>query len=169
MSKYKKPNIDAQKFEGSNPFVDNDFEIGVNKLFRKGIFRREVSGKVSPVEYELEVDQFTKVYRSPKFLEVICKLSPGAQRLYLWIQNEVGVSQDYLWINRVRYMSMNEINSENTYLKAKDELIQRKFITPAFSYKDVFWINPRLLFCGSRINKYAGNVVVKNEVKTIVI
>ncbi len=156
----KVPEIDISKVENKNPFVDSDFEIYVSKLYKKGVFKK-VEGKIKPVDYELESEAYSKLFKAAKYRLGISSCSVGAKSLFIWIQYELDVAKDYLWINRVRYMEENGISSENTFLAACNELIERKVIYPIKDYKDVFFINPRIIFCGSRLNKYPDNVVIK--------
>ena len=156
-----KPNFDPLDFE-RNPLVDSEFKIVVRK-FKDGSWTTDKGNKVHQLkEIELEQDRFTKVYTRPEARKSVAMLSPAAKSLLIWIIFELEPAQDWLWINSQRYMDENCLSSVNTYKTAVEELCRCLFIYAALSkYKDTYWINPRLLFCGSRINKYPNNIEYK--------
>jgi hypothetical protein len=71
---------------------------------------------------------------------------------------EIDAGEDYLWINRERCLTENDI-SLNTYKKAIDELIKNGLITYT-TVKDIYWINPNFFFHGDRVRKYKDNVKI---------
>lgn len=153
----KKPKIDPSMFL-SNPLINTDFKVEVIRFSDKGSFRTDGDIHV-PNVLELEKESITKVYTKMEHRLFMSRLSVGAKSLFLWLIYEVDSGEDYLWINKVRYMSETGIRSVNTYKTAVDELSRNLFIYPSL-VRDVYWINPRLFFCGSRVKKYKGHVVV---------
>jgi hypothetical protein len=59
-------------------------------------------------------------------------------------------------------MTKCNIKDKRTYNDAVKELIRYNFIAST-GFDNVFWINPNLIFSGSRINKYPDNVVIKGQ------
>lgn len=157
MNKCKKPEIKDEDFL-HNPLAGIDFKIIVNLRVVEGTFIKD-GEELLPKEIELEKENITKVYTKPENRKVMIGLSAGSQRLFLWIAYELEHGRDYLWINKKRYMAESGITSINTYKRAIAELVRYNLIAVSL-LKDVFWINPRLFFAGSRINKYPSHVEV---------
>lgn len=155
MNKYHAPKIDEADFI-QNPLVGSDFKILINKVI-DGKHLQLVDGVLVPTEIEYERGRYSKVYLKPEHRKMVSMLSPGGKSLYLWIIYELDAGKDYLWVNRTRYMEENRLTSVNTYKKAMAELVRLTFLCPSM-VKDVYWINPRLIFCGSRVNRYPNNL-----------
>lgn len=154
---YIRPIIDESKFI-SNPLAGADFKILINKLTDNNTFVNDGENWL-PNELSLEKETITKLYVKAENRLIISKLSSKAQRLYIWLTYELEYSKDYLWINRKRYMSENDISSINTFKDAVEELCRYLIIYPTLEgKKDFYWINPRLFFCGDRVKKYPNHV-----------
>ena len=162
MNKYKKPKINPADFE-HNPLAGSDFKILINKIV-DGKKLELVGGDLVPSEVELERDSYSKVYIKPENRRIIAQLSPSSKSLFLWVVYEMEQGRDYLWVNKRRYMEENDITSINTYKKAMAELVRLTFLCASI-VKDVYWINPRLMFCGSRINKYRDHLILHEPKK----
>ena len=80
----------------------------------------------------------------------------------MYIVHSINSNEDYIKINYKLYMSKNNIKDKRTYSNAVNELIRYNFIA-ATGFDNVYWINPNIIFSGSRINKYPDNVVVKGQ------
>lgn len=158
MKRNKKPLIDPERFV-RNPLVGEDFKILVNRKRDGKTFYKDKDGDWLPREYDLERSRSTKVYIERDHRLIVSKLHAPAQRLYLWLMYELDPAKDYLWINKYRYMEENEITSLNTYKAGVEELARCLFICPSF-VKDVYWVNPKLIFSGSRVNKYPDKISV---------
>lgn len=150
-----KPELTDEKM-GGNPLTDADFKIIVRK---KTIKVTDKDGNKGVADIELEYEKFTKLFTGSDKRKVLSQLSAPAKGLFLWLIYELESGKDYLWVNRERFMEETNINSVNTYKSGVAELVKKKLIAASL-IKDVFWINPRLFFCGSRINKYPDNVEV---------
>lgn len=153
----KRPNIKPEEFV-ANPLINSEFKIEVLKFTDTKAFTTDAEQLHLPKEYELEREKAVKVYTKSEHRLFVSKLSPGAKSLFLWLIYEVEAGKDYLWINKQRYMEENSIASINTYKTAVDELSRYLFIYPSL-VKDVYWINPRLFFCGNRVAKYKNHIV----------
>lgn len=144
---------------GDNPF-SLQLQIPVNIKEFHNQYKKDKDGDLVPVFSELEADKACKVYIDSERRLRTNKLSPRAKELLMWLFYEVKAGQDYLWLNRVRYMSENNISSPNTYRSALNELITNGFITRTV-VNAVYWINPSIFFNGSRIAKYPMRIIHK--------
>ena len=81
---------------------------------------------------------------------------PGAPSVVTF---EVQNNQDYVLINLTRCKSENNFKSNKTYYNALNEL-KVKCIICSSAVKHVYFINPRLFFCGNRTKMYPENVVI---------
>jgi hypothetical protein len=162
MNKYRRPILDKNLFL-TNPLTNMNFQVLVRKRTDTKVFKSE-DDILLPNEYELEVEPVVRVYKKSDYRVFVARLSPGAKSLFLHIIYETEYGLDYLWINRKRYMDENLVKSVNTYKAAIVELCRYNVICPTM-VRDVYWINPRLFFCGSRVKKYPMHVVVINEKK----
>ena len=139
-------------------------KIDATKVTDKNKFRIDDEGIKHPVEYLIERERNVKIYYFPGAKDIIGNLSAQAQRLYLFILYHMEPGQDYIYLNKVLYMAQNKIKSVNTFKDAIKELSRYCFVSLSVDYKDVYWINPMLFFCGSRIVKYPDKVIIKAEV-----
>lgn len=144
-----------------NPFI-RDLRIEVTKITdaKKFILKEGVS---VPCEFLIEKQPSTKVYHFTGVKERIYNLSPGAQRLYLWVMYNIEPNIDYIRINVPFYMTKNGIKSIKTYRAAVKEMIRYGFLCQSADYKDVYWINPEYIFNGNRIEMYPNNRFIKGE------
>lgn len=136
-----------------NPLTSQDFKVLVRKLVIKNSFSKDDEGDWLPSGYVVEQQSVTKVYHSVDNRLVVSALSGGAKSLLLWLMYEIAAGKDYVWVNKQRYMKENGITSLNTYKDAVRGLAASLIITPTV-YPDVYWINPRVFFYGSRVVKY---------------
>ncbi len=157
MNKYRAPKIDEADFQ-NNPLTGSDFKILIHRRQDKNKLEL-IDGIYVPVEIELERDEYCKIYTKSENRKIVAQLSPSAKSLFLWIVYELENGKDYLWLNKRRYMEENSVSSINTYKKAIAELARLTFVCASI-VKDVYWINPKLMFSGSRINKYPKNIEV---------
>lgn len=149
-----KPEI-TEELLGGNPLTATNFTIYVRKVKRA---HKGTKGEHIAVEVELEVEKFVKVYAGAGNRTKMGELGVAAKTLFLWLIYELDSGKDYIWVNVDRYMDEMGINSVNTYKTAIAELVKKQFMAVSL-IRDVYWINPRLFFCGSRVNKYSDNVV----------
>jgi len=161
----KKPNIDEGKLV-SNPFVQANFGVkvrgysedtsvvSVSKISDGVILEKPYTIPISRV---VEQDKYSKVYNEAGFRLHIMSMSSRARDLFLWITYELESGKDWLWINKQRYMDECTV-SLNTYKGAIEDITKAWVITPTI-YQDTYWINPRFIFNGSRINKYSNKLI----------
>lgn len=152
-----KPEINEEDFV-NNPLVGVGFKILVNRI-TDGQTYVEHGTELVPKEIDLEREPIVKMYVRSENRKIVAQLSSTGQRFLLWVLYRLEQGKDYLWINKVMFMEETGIASINTYKKGLHELVRLTFLCPSLT-KDVYWINPRLMFSGSRINKYPDNVEV---------
>lgn len=144
-----KPKVEEGDMVG-NPLTADGFKIIIKKQVKN---HRGKGGEIVPVEVELEQEKYVKLYVEADKRKIIGNLCAPARGLFFWIMYELDYGKDWLWINKARFMEETGVNSINTYKAAIKELVGRKLLAVSL-IKDVFWINPKFFFCGSRINKY---------------
>jgi len=140
-----------------NPFVNQNFIVRVRKRKDPQTFRRDGDGVLVPKEYDQEIDPATKVYISSEVRQRVALLSSASAALLLWIQQELESGKDYVVINRQRYMQEHHHKTDKPIKEALFDLVRYQFIAPTL-ITNVYWINPRFLFNGSRLNKYPDNI-----------
>ena len=104
----------------------------------------------------------TKIYKSAKKRDVIMNLSLPSAKLFLYIQYELEVNQDYITLVIDKVCDRTNM-SHVSIRKAILELGTNNILTKRIDMSHTYWLNPIFLFCGSRPNKYPDNVVVVRE------
>lgn len=124
-----------------------------------------VDGIIHPVCYDVERKQSVRIFYDLLYKNKIAKLSSSAQRMFIYILCNLEQGQDWVYINKDKYMQKNGLTSVNTARKGISELWDNGFIAPTAAYpNDVYWINPAIFFSGSRIAKYPTKLKVKSTV-----
>jgi hypothetical protein len=160
-SKVKKlTDLERLELLGINPLAGGDFRILVRKLEMGGSYKIGDEGVLLPVEVDVESESYIKMYCDRDKRLLIANLSNGAMRLYMYIMFSIDYGKDWVEIGYRRYMEENGVKSINTYKSSLAELCRYLFVYPSL-VDGVYWINPRLFFKGSRVNKYPKNVFVK--------
>lgn len=145
----------------NNPLISQDFKIVVNKLTdKKSLVYSD--GAYLMKEFYFEVTPMTKIFKTPLHRRLIGLLSDNAKCLLYWIFFEIQPNEDFVLINKTRYLKENNIKSLNTYKKAINELHAELVICPS-PVKDVYFINPRLFFCGNRVKTYPNAVITYDK------
>lgn len=152
----KLPEIDESKL-GNNPFL-NQLVIECTKRIDPEAYIPDEDGTMLPASSVIEKTKPLRVYRPDGSKAAAMNLSAGALRLFVYIQYTLKTSKDYLMITPEQY---SKVATRNVYKKAIEELWRYGYIQPTVQ-KHVFWVNPNLLFSGSRIKKWPDKVVVKN-------
>jgi hypothetical protein len=159
-NQYSKPKFEASEL-GYNPFVIN-LEVRVNRVAYRGSYRKDVNGKEVPNVSEFEYDKLCKLFTSKDNRDIINRLTPRAKELLVFIMFQIQSGDDFLWINRVMYMDENGVSSMTTFTNCVKELVHYGILAHTTIKRDVYWINPDLLFKGNRITKYPNNIVEKS-------
>jgi hypothetical protein len=159
----KSGNSNSQVFGGFhvNPFINKNFTILVNLITddRTHILNNKTN-KFEVKQFKYERDKITKILRSATKRDKIALLRPNAQRMWLWIQQEVQTEQTKFKLNRITYETSNKKRcSKNTINEALKDLQLAGLIAQS-DIKDVYFVNPEYLFTGSRIKEYPDHVEV---------
>ncbi len=152
-----KPDLSPENI-GKNPFT-NWLEIPViHKSFK--VLNKFDQQDVK--EYELEKTPYTKVFDIKGNKKEVNELPVRCKEFYLWLIHAIEPAQDIIWVDRVVYMNKMKIKSLNTYKEAIRVLCDNNYIYAHSNplLKEVYWINPKFIFKGSRLNKYPENVIV---------
>lgn len=144
---------------GINPFI-KDLVIPVATMPVRGQYKKDKDGDLLPAMIDVESERMCKVYVTAEKRKKVNALPGSSKELLLWIYYEIESGDDFLWINRPRYMEENNINSMTTYRTALAGLIDSDFIRRT-NVNAVYWINPALFFSGSRAHKFPKNVKKK--------
>lgn len=114
-----------------------------------------------PASTDLEKAKSTKVYKTAELRNRCMNLSATAQRMLWFIVYEIEGSDDWIELDPEWYKEVSMAGSRNMYKKAKDELERYGYISPT-RYKNIWWVNPALVYGGNRIKKFEDKVVIKN-------
>lgn len=144
---------------GENPFI-KDLVIPVATMPVRGQYKKDKDGDLLPAYIDIESERMCKLYVTAEKRKKVNALPGSSKELLLWIYYEIELGDDYLWINRLRYMTENNISSSTTYRTALDGLMKGGFISRT-NVNAVYWINPALFFSGSRAHKFPKNVKKK--------
>lgn len=151
-----KPKVTVKEL-GLNPCITS-LKIPVWEMPLKGQYEKQEDDTYLPTFVEVEITSFTKLFISSERRIIISQLSSRAKELLLWIMLDIKAGEDYIWINKQRYMKENNINSVNTYKEAARELVRYTFLSLTVE-TDYYWINPDFFFNGDRIKKYPTKLV----------
>ena len=153
--------VDESKLK-RNPFSES-LKIAVTRMVEPSKFM-DKDGVMQPVEYYIEREESVKIYYADGSKSLIQGLTPAGKVLYLFILYHLETGKDWFVLNRALFMSQTKTGSVNTLKKALIELQEQSVIVPT-TQRDVYWINPKLFFCGNRVTKYKDNLVVKSTFK----
>lgn len=151
---YRKPKVTKEDL-GVNPF-SVPLKIPAVKYTEKNKSRFE-EGLVLPSDVIYDKDEKTSVFIGRSRRLLISGLSNPAQRLFLWLIQEITTGQDYITVNIQRYMEENGIKSMATYTAGRKDL-QKSGIICSTTVPTVFWINPDVFFNGSRVKAFPDNI-----------
>ena len=161
MSK-KVPPIDENRLK-SNPFTES-LKVYVNERIDTVATVKDEDGKEAPMVCPMEWTKSTKVFHNKDAGDEALSLSSGALRMYVYIIHKMESAQDWLRIMPENYAIKSDRGSINSYKRAVNELIDKKYICLS-PFKYTYYINPYRIFCGSRIQKYPNNLHVKGKFK----
>jgi hypothetical protein len=160
----KKPQFTIEEL-GHNPNIP-PLQIPVYEKISRVDFIKGDGGKLEQKAIVLESVPKVSLYITSQHRKLTSQLPTASKELFLWILYELDSNQDFIWVNKDRFMKECTV-SYNTYKKAIDGLIRFIYLTPTVIH-DVFWINPFYYFRGSRVNKYPDNLVFTNKQDEII-
>jgi len=131
-----------------NPFV-NSLEIPVKWV---------LEGPTSYRSYQVDIEQHAKIY--PKLMECLIVMSTSGRKVLAYILSRVlNKDFDYLEITPSKVGLGN-----SSFYRAIEELALMQILrTRKELRKNTYWLNPAMLFRGSRVTKYPERVVSVNE------
>lgn len=156
----------------NNPLAQG-FRFPVQRVTDKRYTVKE--GELKHVEYYMETTQCVKLYYTPSVrdingdikvygtIDTLAKLSMGAKNLLFYVITHLEVGQDWIRFNKDHYMKTYSVGSINSVRKAEKELCKLCLLYQHFEYKDVYWINPKFFFSGSRANNFPECVDIQNK------
>lgn len=107
----------------------------------------------NPITIQIEDYKAIKLFKSKTTKDIIINIkSSPTLRLYLLIIYNIQEKEDYIRLNPTLITNKLQI-SKSTLRKSIAELSQLNIITKSPT-KDFYFINPEILFYGSRRNKY---------------
>lgn len=89
------------------------------------------------------------------------ELSTSAKDMFLWIGMKLPLSQDYMEITEERYCKEMEV-SRATFYSSKTQMLNRLMI-PRADRKNTYWINPAVMYKGSRVDAFSDRVRPEND------
>jgi len=141
-----------------NPFVNEMF------MFRGRLvndFTRKIrAGNINlPSEYYTDTTPKINKYRNLGIMETALKLSPAAVRVWIWIEYHLKYRHDHIILDKVAIMEKLGITRQ-TFRAAIVDLELNHFVRQSLNpkTKDVYFINPRIIFYGNRGIMYPKHV-----------
>ncbi len=153
---------------GVNPFTQ-ELVIEVTRMPEKEKYVKDGVNEYGdpllvPASMLIEKQKAMRVYRVAGAKERAMNLSAGALRMFVYLQYTVQAGKDWVQMTPEQYERSAQKGSRNVYKKAVEELWRYGYINPTVQ-KNVYWVNPALMYCGNRITKWSEKVVIKNEIE----
>lgn len=136
--------------------VEAGREVTDISTYMKDKKRYDKEGKIPLTRLE-KADKIS-VYTNPIVRNILNKLSGSATKIFVWIQQSILYGEDSIQLSSKRFVREMGM-SPKTIVKAKKELIDNLIIAEMIDSSKVYWINPNILFKGSRIKKYPDKVI----------
>jgi hypothetical protein len=112
--------------------------------------------KVTSLTTVVDELSYTKVYHN--YATVIKELSVSGLKLFCYILINIGIKKDYIYLHMkpcLEFAGYNE-KSKKSFYAALQELINLNILAEAVE-PNKYWVNPNLLFNGSRVDLYDEN------------
>jgi hypothetical protein len=134
-------------------------EYGINPFTAP--LRIKVTKKVEQgdVTYR-EREPYTKVFMTVESRESMLQLSMAGYRMFAYICHNLESNEDFIKIDVKRFMEYCGIKSAKTFYTAVNELAHNGIIAIIPSKRCTYFINPSIIFHGSRPNKYPDKIEV---------
>lgn len=162
--------LSMKKQTQSNPFLEQEFSIPIKRLitynnfkgkFENGRSNSEVSSQQRDSRV-LDVGKNTKVFKSAELFLQFLQLSAQAKNLFMYVLLKQPSNRDYFEFRDADFAKLMG-RSERTVKEWRGEC--KWLMTPKSGRKNMYWINPAMLFNGNRINYFPGyyNEIVDNK------
>jgi hypothetical protein len=132
-----------------NPFEDGFEVLGVR---REMGYYRDSGGNYQKNTFVSEKHEKTSLYITAENKEVLMGLGASGMRLFIWLCYTIKPRQDKYWLNVPKFMREANI-SLNTVKSGIKELIDAGVIALS-DVKGIYFVNPRFLFRGNRVDVY---------------
>ena len=152
MSKLGKKPVERKDL-GDNPY------IACMKLVARKRLSRVLGKDNETVErkYLLEVQPCTKIWHDVDYRNVINSID-DVMAFKLFIHIVYTLNKDFVCINPTFCISKYNLRSRRNFDDAIKVLLKRAIITPTI-VKDIYWVNPAMMFSGNRLDEYPDNIV----------
>lgn len=156
-----KSKVKKKPLEEFNPFVNTLIVETGRKIIDYSKYMQDKDNydknKNIPLTYLERADKVS-LYISPIIRKILCNLSGSSLKLLIWIQQSMIYGNDTVKFNSKRFLKESGM-SPSTLVIAKKELIFQQIIAEKKDDKKSFWINPAIMFKGSRTKKYPNNIL----------
>lgn len=154
-----------------NPFV-KDLVINVGGkvvdyyTYIKDKSNYDLQGNPPTVYLEREEKVYFYTRRKKSLRAKLGKLSGSAAQLLLWIICSINYGEDFIRFTDKEFLDDTGV-SYYTLRNAKKELIENDIIAKFESRSKFYWINPSVIFKGSRVKKFPDNInIYRSKNKT---
>ena len=140
----------------NNPFTTplkgiNQLDIKVTKVLYNIV---SYNGSTSEGYYFQHRCAKTKLYHNTGCFDVVCKMTPCAKDLFLYIAYMLDSGKDYIYIDVKHFVKAHNLKTDRTFRNAVKELITLQVIDDYQYLKHFYWINPMFMFNGDLLQKY---------------
>lgn len=145
-----------------NPFVTYDFQIPVKQHKSTDLFNVDapIEGNLTSVAVSsvkaVDIGRCVKLFHSEGIRQLFKDLSPAGKNLMFYVLMHLRYKQDFITIPEEDYCEEYGLKSR-TFRTAKGELMGK--VLAKRQRKDTYWINPAVLYSGSRVDAYPHNLV----------
>jgi hypothetical protein len=133
-----------------NPFIDNLIVPYIKVYYEQAHWEMTIGKK--PISFEVEEEEYTRVYRNKGNFSILFKFSAGALKLYLWIVDNLPTNSQSIKLDEKKLIEELFECSERHFKRLKAELVDNAIIV---HYKDNrYWVNPTFFASGDRLKIY---------------
>lgn len=150
-----KPNLHLVK--AVNPFLST---LRVDVVRREGGYERTSGGDFRKSTFFTEKDTRAYLYTNPVNRSKVLGLNASGMRLFVWMIYTLDRGMDCWWLNIKRFMKEANV-SLNTVKAGVSDLISCGIISRT-DIKDVYFIDPSMVYLGNRLTDFEDMVFVVN-------
>lgn len=134
-------------------------EYGVNPFVASLVIDvTNVTDRDSGENYLIECDKSVKTYRGIDNRDRLMSLPVMCNKLLEYVRFKLEPGVDVVRLTAIEFMELTGVKSDKTFYTACIELARAGIISPVAGKKSLYFINPSVIFMGSRINAYPGKV-----------
>lgn len=164
--------LSMKKLSQSNPFLEQEFSIPIKRLttynsfkgnFKNGRSNNEISSQQRESKV-VDVGKNTKVFKSKELFNQFLQLSAQAKNLFMYVLLKQPYNRDYFEFRDADFAKLTG-KSERTVREWRAEC--KWLMIPKSGRKNMYWINPAIMFNGNRINyfpEYFNNFIDSNDI-----